>query len=79
MTEVAAFYRRLWTPLELRHLDVPDGILFRIESERSFIATGSLVVEKRLVDIVRNEVSETASFGLGAIRPVWRVSGGCTN
>jgi hypothetical protein len=47
--------------------EVPDEKLFRIDSNRSFVSSGSFAVGRGLVDLILNETSERAKPGTEAV------------
>jgi hypothetical protein len=55
--------------------DIPDEQLFRIETQRPVVATGSFVVGRGIVNFARNESNDDPQPGLGAVAAKCKMCG----
>jgi hypothetical protein len=63
-------------PLLTHRAEIPDGRLFRVETERPVIATGTFIVGRGTVDFQWNPAAEDASRADAAIPSRCRICGG---
>jgi hypothetical protein len=62
-------------PLLAQRAEIADEKVFRLETTRSVVATGTFVVGRGIVDVVRNQASEDAQPGEAAIAAKCKICG----